>query len=63
MGNNNSQMCEMCSLLLTLLDKIEMETDDLEILKITRQRFEVAEQEGLEVIFSEVSETGLDIIQ
>jgi len=51
MENENFQMCEMCSLLLALLDRIEMETDDPKVLEITKQRMDIAEQMGFRVIY------------
>lgn len=49
---------QLCSLLLTLLDKIEMETDDPKILKITKQRMEIAKQMGCEVVYEGKIDTG-----
>ncbi len=37
--------------LLTLLDRIETTTDDEDILKLTKERFILAEQYGFEVVF------------
>lgn len=47
------EMCEMCSLLLTLLDQVEMASNEDNIIEITRQRFKVAEDMGLTVGFEE----------
>jgi len=52
------QMCKMCSLLLTLLDRIEMESEDPAILKITKQRMKIAEQMGFKVIYEGKIDSG-----
>lgn len=39
--------------LLALLDLIELETEDQEILDLTRQRFDIAEKHGYTVTFGE----------
>lgn len=43
--------CEMCSLLLSLLDKIEIDSEEENIIAIARQRFEIAKSQGLTVEF------------
>ncbi len=58
MADKDFEMCEMCSLLLVLLDRIEMETEDMNILKITKQRMEIAEQMGLSVVYEGKIDSG-----
>ena len=58
MINKDFEMCKMCSLLLALLDRIEMETEDMNILKITKQRMEIAEQMGLIVVYEGKIDSG-----
>lgn len=45
------EMCEMCSMLLTLLDRIEIITNNPKIIEITKQRMKIAEQMGLTVSY------------
>ena len=43
----------MTSDLLALLDLIELATEDQDILKLTRQRHDIAEKHGYTVVFGE----------
>ncbi len=44
---------DMTSDLLALLDLIELATEDQDILKLTRQRHDIAEKHGYTVVFGE----------
>ncbi len=44
---------DMTSELLALLDLIELATEDQDILKLTRQRHDIARQHGYTVVFGE----------
>ena len=57
------KICKMCSLLMTLLDQVEMASNEDEVLEITRQRFKIAEDMGLTVVFEGRGDSGLNLLQ
>lgn len=52
------EMCQMCSLLMAILDRVEMATEDPEIIKLTKQRLDIAELMGLKVVFEGKIDSG-----